>query len=172
VVVARSEAAARALLAEHPQQTPVDPAVLVKELGLVMVEQDLADDVSGVLIRREGQTVLGVNAQHPPERRRFAAAHLLGHVRLHKARQVLVDTAARVTLSPTYAGLPTDREEAEANRFAAGLLMPDPALREAVLQAGETPPSMLVERLSAEFGVTTAVMSYRLIAAGYILDAA
>ncbi len=115
------------------------------------------------------RTVIGVNSAHSLTRRRFTVAHELGHLRLHPGRPLILDAPARVNFRDHIASLATDREEIEANAFAAALLMPERLVLEAVgrlLTAGQHTPEKLAQLLAEEFQVSEAAMSYRLINLG------
>ncbi|MGW1786468.1 ImmA/IrrE family metallo-endopeptidase [Streptomyces sp. NPDC002143] len=75
-----------------------------------------------------------VNQTHSHERRRFTVAHELAHLRLHRGRPLILDTDTRVNYRNTVSSMATDREEIEANRFAAALLAPETLVRDAVHQ--------------------------------------
>ena len=67
------------------------------------------------------------------------------------------------------ASLATDREEIEANAFAAALLMPERLVLEAVSQlltAAHHTPETLTVLLAKKFEVSEAAMDYRLINLG------
>jgi Zn-dependent peptidase ImmA (M78 family) len=67
------------------------------------------------------------------------------------------------------ASLATDREEIEANAFAAALLMPERLVLESVsrlLTTGQHTPEELTLLLAREFEVSEAAMGYRLIKLG------
>ncbi len=82
-------------------------------------------------------------------RRRFTIAHEIGHFVLHPQR-----------LSPERGGAVNAalrEQEREADQFAAELLMPEPLVREAVVQQGGD-----VERLAGRFDVSRQAMQTRL----------
>lgn len=71
-------------------------------------------DIAGA-VDHESKTVW-VNVDDPPVRQRFTIAHEIGHIKLHAGDSV-IDYRGNLT------GY-VDGKEAEANRFAADLLMP------------------------------------------------
>jgi Zn-dependent peptidase ImmA (M78 family) len=151
--------------------TPVDVFALAKLAGADVVQHKFDEDgnISGMLYRDEARTVIGVNAAHSPTRRRFTVAHELGHLRLHPGRPLILDAPARVNFRDRTASLATDREEIEANAFAAALLMPERLVLEWVgrlLTTREHTPEKLVRLLADEFQVSEAAMGYRLINLG------
>ncbi|MCX4920091.1 ImmA/IrrE family metallo-endopeptidase [Streptomyces sp. NBC_00687] len=167
--MARADAQARALLAEFGiEEAPIDPAQLAEKLGVPVVPQDMPDDVSGMLLRREDGQVIGVNQKHSENRRRFTVAHELGHLRLHRGRPLILDTDTRVNFRDTVSSMATDREEMEANRFAAALLAPEPMVRRAAREADFRTAQQLVHLMAERFKMSDMAMNYRLINLGVI----
>jgi Zn-dependent peptidase ImmA (M78 family) len=168
--VARADAEARSLVAEYGLTVPpIDPEQVAAGLGAIVVRQPGAAELSGMLLRRDGQTVIGVNADMDPARQRFSLAHLVGHLHLHARRPLLLDTAARYSHG-MLASMPTDREEAEANRFAAALVAPEGVVRWMAAEADARTAEQLVDLLTPRFGLTRTAMAYRLISLGVIID--
>ncbi len=97
-------------------------------------------------------------------RRRFTAAHELGHAVLHRERMGRFRADTEKTLLE--ADDSTDELEREANQFAAELLMPEAVLRARATELkslhGVCPPGVLAYRLAAELLVSREAMRYRL----------
>lgn len=168
--MSRADATARTLADRFHLNTPqVDLDKVAAELGVAMIRQPAETDVNGMLIRRENQDVIGLNDAHAQESQRFSLAHLIGHHQIHRRRDLLLDVANRYRLG-NVPSVPTDREEAEANRFAAALLTPEPIVRRMVAEADFQTAGQLVELLAPRFGVSHSVMSYRLMALGIVMD--
>lgn len=169
--MARSDAAAKALLVQLGiDQAPIDPVLIAEKLGVLVVPQDMPDDVSGMLMRREDEQVIGVNQQHHERRQRFTVAHELGHLRLHRGRPLILDTDTRVNFRDTVSSMATDREEMEANRFAAALLAPEAMVRRAAREADFSTAKQLVSLMARHFDMSEMAMNYRLINLGIIAD--
>jgi hypothetical protein len=106
-----------------------------------------------------------VSAADPLPRRRFTAAHELGHFVLHRATmgRFLADTDATLREAD---GDVTDLMEREANRFAAELLMPAEVCRARAAELREKhrccPRGVLVYRLASELLVSREALRYRL----------
>jgi hypothetical protein len=103
-----ARAAALKLWREHGSAVPVDVFAIARASGLTVTVG--AFDHAGLL--RDG-TVIEVPSRDPLSRQRFTVAHELGHATLRHE-------------------VPEDRIEVEANAFAAELLLPRPALAQAV----------------------------------------
>ena len=109
---------------------PVDLERIAKALGAEIREFDLEPDVSGILYRQEGRTVIVYNKRQAVTRQRFTIAHEIAHLALHKGTPVHVDHQFRINLRDPNSARGTDIEEIEANAFAANLLMPAIWLRQ------------------------------------------
>lgn len=167
--MARADLAARRLLDEfEPERLPVDPYAMAKHLDVIVVEQPMASEVSGMLIRESDRTVIGVNEDHHVRRKRFTVAHELGHHQLHRGRSLIMDTDIRVNFRDSVSSLATDREEIEANRFAAALLMPEHLVRREISQAPFDDAKQLVRKLAARLEVSAEAMNFRLVNLGVI----
>lgn len=75
-------------------------------------------DFSGMLLRKNGYALIGVNSSEPPVRQRFTIAHELGHFFLHPKKDAFVDYRDNAK------GVMRTPREKQANMFAAALLMP------------------------------------------------
>jgi Zn-dependent peptidase ImmA (M78 family) len=127
-----------------------------------------ADPLAGFLFWSGEVGLAFVNADDILPRRRFTAAHELGHAVLHRDRmgRFLADTDRTLSESDEA----TDEREREANRFAAELLMPEEVCRaraEELRRAhGACPRGVLEYRLAAELLVSGQAIRYRLDALG------
>lgn len=125
-----------------------------------------------MLFRGSDQPVLGVNSYHSSSRQRFTIAHELGHLVLHEGRPMIVDHVVRVrfNLRDGTSSLATDKQEIEANRFAAELLMPrDWIIREveaALEREHDLDEETLVQDMAELCEVSPQAMEYRLINLG------
>jgi Zn-dependent peptidase ImmA (M78 family) len=170
--MARADAAARGLIDEYGLTSlPVDPERVATSLGATVVRQPGPVELSGMLLRRDGTVAIGLNSELAPARQRFALAHLVGHLHLHRGRPLILDTAARYS-HPNLPSMPTDREEAEANRFAGALLAPEAVVRRMAQEAHFRTAAQLVDLLAPRFELTRAAMAYRLMSLGVIVDVA
>lgn len=168
--MSRADAAARDLANEYGLTAlPIDLEKVASGLGATVVPQPAPAELSGILLRRDGQPVLGLNADAHPHRQRFALAHLIGHLHLHRGREMILDTVARYRHG-NLSSMPTDREEAEANRFAGALLAPEAIVRRMAAEADFDTPAQLVDLLAPRFEMTTTAMAYRLITLGVMVD--
>jgi Zn-dependent peptidase ImmA (M78 family) len=144
------------------------PAVDIKRLaqtqGAIVVEEPHDEQTSGFLFRTAGSPpVIGVNANHPPSRKRFTIAHELAHLLLHIKSGVHVDYAI-VKMRDSRASEGTDEEEMEANRFAAEVLMPRGFLEADLAAHGPifADDEKAIASLAKKYGVSPQAMAIRL----------
>ena len=159
-----AEQKAQELLVEMKAQVPIDVSATAEFVGLSIVEEDLEDSVSGMLVVKDGHGVIGVNEHHHPNRRRFSVAHEIGHYLLHrKGASVFVDSTPVFFRDETSAA-GTKQQEIEANAFAAELLIPAASLRERVEQQALDPyDDAAVHRLARTFGVSAQALTIKLV---------
>ena len=133
---------------------PVNPAHIAKALGIRLVgEFDMNE--SGSIQFENDIPVIRYDMTEAPVRQRFTIAHELGHW----ASGHLADRATCFRDPPShFSARSTSPIEAEANAFAAALLMPEKVLRYVIVEkkVGD------VARLANLFDVSQVAMSYRL----------
>lgn len=145
------------VIAKHWDSTPVPIDAIIGDIGLSLSYEAMDDNISGYIERQNGSYRIVVNSTHAPTRRRFTAAHELGHYIYH--RDLLGEGVGD---NRAYRTDGTDRpnvnirpiHERQANSFAANVLMPRHRL---TAVAGESTPV-----LAARFGVSQAAMKIRL----------
>ena len=115
------------LISRFKMSAPVKIRELIGQLGVRYIESRLPDGQSGYFAKTNGSYEIGVNNQESRQRMRFTAAHELGHYVLH--RDLLAEGqhfdrlfGADAKYNESYPF--TNSHEAQANRFAADLLMP------------------------------------------------
>ena len=105
--------------------------------------------------------------ENPLARRRFTAAHELGHAVLHRDRMGRYRADVQIVEGAEEGG---DELEREANRFAAELLMPAEVIRARAedmhKEHGCSPRSILEYRLAAELLVSQQAIRFRLKSLG------
>lgn len=151
--------------------TPIEQLARAAGAELRFVPFDSA--VSGMLYRVPGKCIIGVNSFHPYSRQRFTVAHELGHLKLHDPKKLFLDRSVQVHMRDERSGLGTEKEEIEANAFAAELLMPrDLIYRELGKIVSTDDPRAdisVVENLARVFKVSTQAMAFRLANLGVYL---
>lgn len=141
------------------------------ELRIEGMEASDNSNISGFLYRERDKAIIGVNAAHHPNRRRFTVAHELGHLLLHgpadgiRVDDVHVDRAFHLRSQLSSEG--TDPAEREANFFAAELLMPEHFLTTEV-QSFDPADDAAAKDLAKRYGVSVQAMMIRLSNLGIV----
>lgn len=148
----------RSRLAPYMRAAPVNVAECARSLGLEVFSMPLGAGVSGVLLKdsqygtKSGFAIF-VDSTEARVRQRFTAAHEIGHYVLH--RDMIGDRLEENYLLRAH-GL-SNKQEAQANAFAADLLMPfdliDAAIKSGIKE---------LEALARHFSVSRVAMSIRL----------
>lgn len=153
-----------AIVKRFANRLPVDVVSLIEALGIDYVEEDMGRDSSGRIEIDEPACIITVNGTEGPQRRRFTAAHELGHYLLHRDLMEGQGHLDRLYMEGRgdnpYAPL-SPTHEVEANKFAAALLMPA-----GVLKQRYDPTSDNINELADLCGVSRAAMKIRLRAIG------
>lgn len=140
----------------------VDVEALIKSFNVdVDMNAHLHPDIVGQIEKRNGSFLISVQGTDHPNRKRFTAAHELGHFLFH--RDLLSDGIddnkmyRSTNVGRFYNRNIRPRHETEANNFAAFVLMPEHLVRSWHNRLhGNLRP------LAREFGVSPAAMRIRL----------
>ena len=158
------------LLRKYDADTiPVDVQALAKHLNIRVVAQPLEETTSGVLIIRNGQAIIGVNASHHLHRQCFTIAHELGHFLLHgNSSNFFVDATLKFYRDENSAD-GSYTQEIEANAFAAELLMPEGLLLQYLNdQRIELDDKASRKVAASAFGVSEQALTLRLVNLGLL----
>ncbi|MDO5651606.1 MAG: ImmA/IrrE family metallo-endopeptidase [Moraxella sp.] len=139
---------------------PVKPEKIIEKIGdlEIIYTEGLSDNISGKKFYDfdKGHYVIEINKNHHENRKRFTAAHELGHYALnHGDKEDVLYRNSSIDSSP---------DEVEANAFAAEILMPASAIRHLVFEKGVTK----IEDLAYQLWVSEQAMLYRLKNLGLI----
>ncbi len=151
-----------ATINRYMETAPVDVVGMAGALGVVCHSAYLEDEISGMLERvSKGVYRCTYNASHPNTRQRFTVAHEIGHYMLHRkliGEGVDDNRAYRSTDDGKYHNTEIGpKEETEANRFAASVLMPTKLVKQKVLEK----PSITNHELASIFNVSEQAMGIR-----------
>jgi Zn-dependent peptidase ImmA (M78 family) len=96
--------------------------------NLQIIEDDLAANISGVLLMKDNVYYIVTNKNKPEKRKYFTIAHELGHFYLHRdfINKGHIDQEETMDMGKLFRAdnAINDSMEREANSFAAALLMP------------------------------------------------
>jgi Zn-dependent peptidase ImmA (M78 family) len=126
---------------------PVPVEEIARSIGYQPLSFDGEDDLAGA-IQYDTKRIF-VNRAHAVVRQRFTMAHEIGHAVLHEREGKNIVDFRKTMLS-------SDRNEMEANRFAACLLMPEAQFRSAFVSRGGD-----MKRVATLFGVSEDAAVYR-----------
>lgn len=127
----------------------------------IRISRAPSTDFSGLLIRKDGHALIGVNSNEAPVRQRFSIAHELGHFILHPQKDAFVDLDYRKERADGTARPPRERH---ADMFAAALLMPRKHLiKDFRHLAKDGFTEEVTETLAKQYAVSEEAMRYRLI---------
>ncbi len=155
---------------------PVPVEEIARRLGLRIQRSLLGDDVAGVLLLQDSADtgVIGVNVAQAHVRQRFTIAHEIAHFVLHRHDMpIFIDRQFLTPYFATFRNLHSstgeDRQEREANAFAAALLMPATSVKQAMQDMGaEISDDDALELLARRFDVSRQAMTFRV--ANLVLD--
>lgn len=142
------------ILKHYPDlRAPIPVEDIARSVGInEFCDLEAESVTSGVKVGPDKATgVILSSADLAPQRRRFAIAHQLGHYLLstqHGDRQ-----CANRDLNEIRRDTPHRKEEAQANRFAAGLLMPKPLFMPFVETLGK-PTVLHLQAIAAAYDVS------------------
>jgi hypothetical protein len=139
-------------------ELPVPVEAIAEDLLGLRVEQSLELEYSGMLLPAERRILLNAaeapRDEAPIRRFRFTIAHEVGHWVCHVVGAERVEP---VFCREKDISEGADRDlEREANVFAAELLMPEPAVRDAWMELGD------IAGCAARFDVSPSAMQWRL----------
>lgn len=153
----------RATIEEHQDNAPIRLAQLARALGVTVKSATLAPGISGEIRPGGNGFVIRVNRHDPSKRQRFTVAHELAHFLLHSDQinnGIADDVLYRSSLS--------DRREAQANRLAADILMPDALVLASVEAAQEKGVGDLILFLAEKFSASEGTMRIKLEQLGVV----
>lgn len=148
-------------------ELPVPVNEIAVKRGLEIKAYDLGEDVSGVLVIKDGLGFIGYNPTESKVRQRFTVAHELGHYELHNKQNesaLFVDKEFKVEFRNQDSSTGEMVREREANAFAAALLMPEKLLiKEIKNHHFELSDDNNLQELAKLFNVSLSAMTFRLM---------
>jgi Zn-dependent peptidase ImmA (M78 family) len=139
---------------------PIRLSAIAQALGLKVISTTLPDGISGEIRpdpEAPGQFIIRVNRNDSARRQRFTVAHEIGHFLLHRD-----EIGNGITDDVLYRSSLSDRREAQANRMAADLLMPQDLVDEWLGNARTLKVDNVIGFLADKFNVSEAAMKIRL----------
>jgi Zn-dependent peptidase ImmA (M78 family) len=153
-------------------KVPVPIEVVAQRLDLKTEAAALGDNVSGMLVVENDRGAIGYNSSHARVRQRFTVAHEIAHFILHlkknRRSQLFIDPFV-IFRRDDNSATGNDKQEVEANRFGAALLMPATLVLKEIKKHGlDLDDEDALGFLAKRFRVSTVAMTYRLNALGLL----
>jgi len=147
----------------NDRERAVDLERLAEAMEIVLVENDLGLEISGMAFIDEGRRYVCYNEDHHPNRQRFTIAHEIGHHILHSD---ILEEGAHVDGSilrrDSMSSKGTMNVEIEANAFASELLLPIWLMREKIPVHMELGDDTKLKILADDLEVSTAALNFRI----------
>lgn len=137
------------------KEAPVDVHKIAKLLGFSVIESDFPDNYSGEIFIEGKVKSIGINKHHTINRQRFSLAHELGHYL--NAHEYFDEKGEMLENAEFDYHNPVHRQEQEADRFAASLLMPKKFLVRDLESIG-----LDIDKLTEKYQVSEQAMWIRL----------
>lgn len=150
----------RSTIEAHQQFAPVKLAPLARALGVKLRASTLPAGISGEIRpddERPGHFAVRVNRHDSSRRQRFTIAHELSHFLIHRD-----EIGDGITDDVLYRSGISDAREAQANRLAADLLMPQSLIAASLAEAQTLKIENIPAYLAEKFEVSEAAMKIRL----------
>lgn len=151
---------------------PVSVRKVAIFLGIEVIYKDFSDEISGALTFKEQKPYILCNVNHSPYRKRFTIAHEIGHYILKHGREGLfIDKKQHFIFRNEATSTGEQRQEIEANAFAAALLMPEPLVKKELenlildgfdLYDEREDELPIIKKLAKKFEVSKAAMTFRI----------
>ncbi|WP_370677203.1 ImmA/IrrE family metallo-endopeptidase [Pleomorphomonas sp. PLEO] len=145
---------------ENQDGAPIRLSAIANALGIKVIATTLPNGISGEIRpdpENEGHFIIKVNRNDSARRQRFTVAHEIGHFLLHRD-----EIGNGITDDVLYRSSLSDRREAQANRIAADLLMPQNLVDEWMDRARTLKVDNVIGFLADKFNVSEAAMKIRL----------
>ncbi|RBP98492.1 hypothetical protein CRD60_01095 [Bifidobacterium aemilianum] len=119
-----------------PGKFPVDPIKIATAAGVEVYDSQLGTDRWGMLVGGDNSATMYLDIDQPPSRKRFSAAHELGHYMTHASTDSFDGFKVKpIGSGEGYVDARSDENrgnvfEVIANEFAGSLLMPEMKFRE------------------------------------------
>jgi Zn-dependent peptidase ImmA (M78 family) len=145
-------------------EPPVDVFSIAEQRGVRLRAGELGDEISGLLMVKDGSSTIGYARSHSKNRQRFTVAHELGHHELHRKHELLIDKGPMILYRDGASSSGDDPLEKEANAFAAELLMPEAMVKAEIAARGlRLADEKEIELLAQIFSVSITAMVFRLV---------
>jgi Zn-dependent peptidase ImmA (M78 family) len=146
------------IILHHQLSSPVKLGEIAKDFGLVVKIATLSADISGEIKEINGIITIKINRHDVKARRRYTLAHEIAHFLLHKhlLREGISDDVL-------YRSSQSNEIEAEANRLASDILMPQELIDELLKKHYKGKKNAeLYEEIAADLEVSITALKIKL----------
>jgi Zn-dependent peptidase ImmA (M78 family) len=159
MMIEKIESAAEQLLLRLDIKEVPTPIEDVARSLHIRISRAPSADFSGLLIRKDGHALIGVNSREAPVRQRFTIAHEIAHFILHPQKDAFVDYRKERS-----GGEARPLRERYADMFAAALLMPRKhLLKDFRRLAKDGYTDQITVALARQYAVSEDAMRFRLL---------
>jgi Zn-dependent peptidase ImmA (M78 family) len=139
---------------------PVQVGLIAERLELEVLSVTLPTEISGLIRMKEnGSYEIHVNNTDAAVRQRFTVCHEIAHYLLHRP---LIDVEG-ITDNILYRSKLSNKQEAEANRLGAAILLPWPKMIEWHHERyGGSPRKENIEQIASAFRASSLAVGFRL----------
>lgn len=135
---------------------------LLAGFDIIYIEEVL-NGSDGIIIRGKSKTIIKVDLNiSTPQRKRFVAAHELGHFFLHDRLEFHLDDEKTLSWNRLEEVYKRGKQEIEANDFAGELLMPEKVFRDFLVNKSFGPH--LIKETSERFNTSLTSVIFRMLA--------
>ena len=139
------------------KSAPVDVFKIANELG-IMVRKAASKKFSGLIFRKNETAFIAISSNESSVRQRFTVAHELGPYIMHPNKETFIE------FRDNEENIKRDRNEIQANQFAAALLMPKKMIEKDVKTFEDMEVTEnTIKILASKYDVSEQAMTYRLI---------
>lgn len=150
------------------ENLPVDLTAIMTGHSFDYSEEEIEDMISSYVVSKGNKRHICLKSSLKDERKRFEAAHAIGHIFLHGdlEKSLFIEKQAYNRDSNSFVReIP---EEVEANHFASCLLMPEQLVYDVVVKTKGPINESDIKTFAKKFNVTPMTMCLRLNRLGYI----
>ncbi|MDI2091639.1 ImmA/IrrE family metallo-endopeptidase [Commensalibacter oyaizuii] len=165
---------ARQLLETLPDQTkklitpflgmrPVPLGKIAKEFGVKVFTSPLEQGISGQIAKEGNDFVIRINKYESRQRQRFTLAHELAHFFLHKD---IIENEGSIKDNTLYRSGNSDAVEAQANRLAAEIIMPDEKIKDDLNYLRQNMDEETFDMIASKWEVSNQALRIKLLTVG------
>ncbi|MDI2113080.1 ImmA/IrrE family metallo-endopeptidase [Commensalibacter nepenthis] len=151
------------LITRYLDMRPVPLGKIAKEFGVKVFTSPLEQGISGQIAKENGDFVIRINKYESRQRQRFTLAHELAHYFLHKD---IIENEGPIKDNILYRSGKSDTVEAQANRLAAEIIMPDEKIKSDLNQLRKNMDEETFDMIASKWEVSNQALRIKLSTVG------